>query len=304
MVSDGSPIPLLLGLLAAPMLIGLINKLKARFVGRVGAPVLQPYYDVFRLLRKHPVYSRTTSWLFRAGPVASLAGAALALLLIPAAGVASWLSFPGDFVVLAYMLALGRVFTVLAALDTGSSFEGMGASRELFISALAEPALFLVLLGLVLQTRELSLTRILGSDPSAHWPAGSAALSLAVVALLLITLAENSRIPIDDPTTHLELTMVHEVMVLDHSGPEYGFILYAAALKLWIFAALLVGLILPVQTVHPLVGAVLFIAGMAAVALVIGIIESSMARLRLTRVPQFLIAASILGAFSLLLSFG
>ena len=296
-------LPPLLGLAAAPLFSGLIAKLKARAVGRQGPPLLQCYRDLARLLRKGAVYSRDTTWVFRAGPLLSAVAGAFALFLIPAAGLTAPVAFAGDFLLLAYLLALGRVFTVLAALDTGSSFEGMGASRELLVSTLAEPALFLVLLVLVTQAGELSLSAALAPGAGAHALDAAAPLALAAAALVLLLLAENARVPVDDPTTHLELTMIHEVMVLDHGGPDLALIEYGGALKLWAFAALLVGVALSPAEWHPAVEAGAFLAGMAAVAALVALIESSMARLRLTRVPQFVVVASVLAGFSLLLSF-
>ncbi|HEY8492992.1 MAG TPA: NADH-quinone oxidoreductase subunit H [Myxococcota bacterium] len=301
-MSAASLIPPLVGLAAAPLFVGLIAKLKARAVGRQGPPLVQPYRDLLRSLRKGAVYSRDTTWVFRAGPLLSALSAAAALFLIPAAGLAAPVAFAGDFLLLAYLLALGRVFTVLAALDTGSSFEGMGASRELLVSTLAEPALFLVLLTLVTRTGELSLSAILAPGGAAGGLHAAAPLALAIGALVLLLLAENSRVPVDDPTTHLELTMIHEVMVLDHGGPDLALIDYGAALKLWAFAALTVGIALAPGEWSPAAGAALFLAGMIAVAALVAVIESSMARLRLTRLPQFLVVAAVLAGFSLLLS--
>ena len=302
-MSAASLLPPLFGLAAAPLFVGLIAKLKARAVGRQGPPLVQPYRDLLRSLRKGAVYSRDTTWVFRAGPLLSVLSAAAALFLIPAAGLAAPVAFAGDFLLLAYLLALGRVFTVLAALDTGSSFEGMGASRELLVSTLAEPALFLVLLVLATQAGELSLSAALAPGATARALDAAAPLALAAAALVLLLLAENARVPVDDPTTHLELTMIHEVMVLDHGGPDLALIEYGSALKLWVFAALLVGVALSPAEWHPAAEAGAFLAGMAAVAALVAGIESSMARLRLTRVPHFVVVASVLAGFSLLLSF-
>src|SRR5262249_25388796 len=163
-----------------------------------------------------------------------------ALALLPFGGVPALLSFPGDVVLFAYLLGLARFFTVLAALDTGSSFEGMGASREVTFSALAEPALFLGLATIARHTDTLSLSGMFGVTTGASWHHTGPALALVAAAFIVIFLAENARIPVDDPTTHLELTMIHEVMVLDHSGPDFAFILYSSALKLWLLGTLLV----------------------------------------------------------------
>ena len=282
---------LMLGL--PPLLVGIIGRVKATVAGRRGAPLLQPYRDLLRLLRKGAVYSTTTTWIFRAGPIVTLAATVVAGCLLPFGNAHAPLAFEGDLVVFAYLLGLGRFMTMAAALDTGSSFEGMGASREAAVGALAEPAIFLVLATLVVATQHLSLATIFGSLSATA--TSSPALLLCGAALGAVLLAENARIPIDDPTTHLELTMIHEVMVLDHSGPDLALIEYGSAVKLFVTSALFVGVLLPRALLHPL-GVVL---GVTAVAVVIGLVESVMARLRLPRVKQFLIGATALAAVAL-----
>lgn len=285
----------------APLLPGIAAKTKARLTGRRGAPVLQPYRDLARLWRKGVVYSRDTSWVFRFAPIALVATAAFAASLVPLDGQRAMLSFSGDFVAFAYLLALGRFLLVLAALDTGSSFEGMGASREVTVAAFAEPTLFLAFVALVLATGDLSLGGALGGPLSQAWLGAAPALVMVTVSLFLVLLAEGSRVPVDDPATHLELTMIHEVMVLDHSGPDLALILYGHALKLALFGSLLVGTLVPrAALTAPLAMAVL-VLGLIVVAVAVGIVESVMARLRLNRVPQFLTAASALAALGVIL---
>jgi len=284
-------------LLVPPFLLGVINKTKAAFAGRVGPPYLQPYYDLVKLWRKGSVFSTSTSWVFKAGPVVGFATAVLAGLLLPVAGHAP-LSFEGDAILFAYLFALGRFFTVAAALDTGSAFEGMGSAREATFSSLAEPALFFGLLVLGRLASSLSLEVMLTGG---HWPPRSAAsLVLVMAALFIVLLAENSRIPFDDPNTHLELTMIHEVMVLDHGGPALGTILYGASLKLFIFAALVVGIALP-DLGNPWMSLGALLTGVLVVAVAIGVVESLMARLRLVHVPSLLIAACLLSGFGIVL---
>ncbi|MFL5434478.1 MAG: respiratory chain complex I subunit 1 family protein [Myxococcales bacterium] len=283
-------------LLLPPLLLGVINKTKAAFAGRKGPPVLQSYYDLAKLWRKGSVFSVTTTWVFKAGPVVGVATALFAALLVPVAGHAP-LSFEGDAILFAYLFALGRFFTIAAALDTGSAFEGMGGAREATFSSLAEPALFFGLLVLGRLSRSLSLAAMLAGN----WPPrATAALLLVVAAVFIVLLAENSRIPFDDPNTHLELTMIHEVMVLDHSGPDLALILYGASLKLFLFGALFVRLVLGFS-VQGLAGLGVFLAGVVGFAALIGVVESIMARLRLVRVPQLLVGASVLSAFGLVL---
>jgi formate hydrogenlyase subunit 4 len=284
-----------------PLLLGVIHKTKARFAGRVGPPWLQAYYDLAKLLRKGSVLSRTTTWVFQAGPVVGLVTVLLAALLVPLGGHAAPIRFDGDFILLAYALALGRFFTVAAALDTGSSFEGMGGAREVTFSCLAEPALFLALLVLSRASGTLSLTEMLGPHLASVWQTTGAALAAVFVSLFVVLLAENSRIPFDDPNTHLELTMIHEVMVLDHSGPALGLISYGASVKLFLFAALVVGVALPLGAAAPWLAWLAFAAAMLAAAVLIGAIESVMARLRLTQVPTLLVAASLMSAFGVVL---
>jgi formate hydrogenlyase subunit 4 len=298
----GSFVSLLLAITLAPLLVGVINRTKAVFAGRVGQPLFQLYYDLWKLIQKGAVYSKTTTWVFRAGPIITLSAVLLALTVIPFGSWGGALRFPGDLLFLVYLLGLARVFTVLAALDTGSSFEGMGASREVLFSALAEPALLLGLAALARRTSSLSLSEMhqgLGS----LWAHSALVIALVIVAFLVVLLAENSRIPIDDPNTHLELTMIHEVMVLDHGGPDLAFIQSGAALKLWVFCSLLVALMVP-RTGYAFLDALFSLAGLFAVAVLVGVVESTMARLRLIRVPQLLIGAAALSALALVLVYG
>ncbi len=302
-----------MALVLAPLLPGIINRTKAFFAGRDGQPLLQLYFDLAKLLRKGAVYSETTSWVLRAGPVAGMASAVTALLVLPLGGAAAPLSFAGDLVLLAYLLGIMRFFTVIAALDTGSAFEGMGASREVQFAALAEPVLLVGLAAAALAGRIpapgghvepgglLSLSAIYSRLSITAWTHAGPALLLVAGALLLVFLVENSRIPFDDPNTHLELTMIHEAMVLDHSGPDFAMILYGAAIKMWILGSLLSGIIIPVRTGNPWVDAAGVTAGLLLLAVITGVIESTMARLRLLRVPHLLVSAGFLSTLALAL---
>lgn len=290
-----------LALLLAPLLLGVINRVKAVFAGRTGQPLLQAYFDLFKLLRKGAVYSRTTTWIFRAGPIVGIASVLVALSVVPFGGISSLFHFSGDLLLLAYVLGLMRFFTVIAALDTGSAFEGMGASREVQFSALAEPSLLLGLAAIAYKTGAYSLSEMMPGISSGIWRIEGPAMAMIAIAILIVLLAENSRIPVDDPNTHLELTMIHEVMVLDHSGPDLGFILYSAALKLWVMSALLIGIVVPVHTGKFLIDIPVAVAGMIALAALIGVIESVMARLKLLRVPQLLVGAGAISIIGLIL---
>jgi formate hydrogenlyase subunit 4 len=290
-----------LGLVFAPLLVGIINRTKALFAGRRGPPLLQFYYDAWKLLRKSAVYSRTTTWVFCAGPIVGLAAILAAMALVPFGRMPALVAFPGDLILFAYLLGLMRFFTVIAALDTGSSFEGMGASREVQFSALAEPALFLALVAVARRTGSISLSGMFEKISVDVWQAAGLSLALVAAAFFVVLLCENARIPVDDPNTHLELTMIHEVMVLDHGGPDLAFILYSAALKLWVLGALLIGIVVPIQSGNAWIDIATWIGGMFALAVVIGIVESTMARLRLVRVPQLLVGAGVLATLALIL---
>ncbi len=291
----------LVALAVPPLLLGVIAKTKALFAGRVGPPVLQVYYDLAKLFQKGSVFSTTTTWVFLAGPVVGVVTAALAMLLIPFVPAGAPVSFVGDVVLLAYLFGLGRFFTASSALDTGSAFEGMGAAREVSFACLAEPALFLGLLVLAKLSGSLSLSEMLGGSVGSHWLTAGASLTLVVLSWFIVLLAENSRIPFDDPNTHLELTMIHEVMVLDHSGPAFGMILYGAALKLFAFAAIVVRVAVPVNTGSVWLDWPAFLGGMLLVAVAVGVVESTVARLRMTQVPILLIAACLLSGFGIVL---
>ena len=298
-------IHILLAFGTPPLILSVIAKTKALFAGRVGPPLLQPYWDLLKLFQKDSVFSTTTSWVFRAGPVISLVTAGLAGLMIPLADSSAPISFLGDAILLAYLLGLGRFFTAIAAMDTGSSFEGMGAAREMTFACLAEPAFFLGLLVLAKLSGSLTLVAMLsrsgGQTIFTSEPTAGACLALVLLSWFVVLLAENARIPFDDPNTHLELTMVHEVMVLDHGGPVLGMILYSTVLKLFVFASLVVRLAIPLGTGSVWLDWPLYLAGMTACAVIIGIVESTVARLRLTHVPLLLVAACLLSVFSVLL---
>ena len=280
-----------LALALAPLLLGVINRTKAFFGGRRGQPLFQAYHDLRKLIRKGAVYSHTTTWMFRIGPALGLAVLLAGLTVLPAGGLRALFAFRGDFVFLAYALGLMRFFTVLAALDTGSVFEGMGASREMQFALLSELVLFAGMAVLAAESGRLSLSEMYGQLWSPGMLTEGAPVLLVAATLLMVLLAENARIPVDDPTTHLELTMIHEVMVLDHSGVELAFIQYGTALKLWLFAALVAGLAIPLRTGEPLLDLVITVAGIFSTAVVVGIVESTMARLRLVRVPQMLLVS-------------
>lgn len=293
----------LLVLLMPPLLVGVINKTKAWFAGRQGAPLLQPYWDVWRLLKKGAVFSHTTTWIFRASASVQLATVLCAALVVPTVSMSSPLGFAGDVILFAYVLGLGRFFTMAAAMDTGSSFEGMGASREATIAALAEPALFLALAILCVPAHSVSFERVWTSIPAGTWAFSHAPYIAAAISLFIVMLAESSRIPVDDPNTHLELTMVHEVMVLDHSGPDFAYILFGSALKLFLLGGIIVHVLLPMSSYNAWQSSLLYLMGQIGVAVIVGVVESTSARYRLIRVPHFMMAASVVAVLGIAMQF-
>jgi formate hydrogenlyase subunit 4 len=281
-----------------PLLLGVINKTKAFFGGRRGPPFLQLYRDLARLLRKGMVLSHTTTLIFRAAPQVNLIAVLFAGLMMPLGPFeAPMPPFSGDLVLFAYLFGLARFFTTAAALDTGSSFEGMGAAREVTFACLSEPALFFALLLLAKMSGSLVLSEMLHGPLHVQWTMLGPSLVLVAVGLFIIVLAENCRIPVDDPNTHLELTMIHEVMVLDHSGPLFGIILYGAAVKLFVLEAFLLHIIAPIQTDLAWLDWGIFVAEILGLSVVIGVVESIMARLQMRHVPTLLVASMLFCAF-------
>jgi formate hydrogenlyase subunit 4 len=291
-------------MLLSPLLLGVINRVKAFFAGRRGQPLAQLYFDLYKLFMKTPVYSTTATWVFRTGPVVGVSALVAALAVLPFAGRPSFLAFDGDFIFLIYLLGLARFATVLAALDTGSAFEGMGASREMQFAVFAEPAFFLGLAALARVTGHMSLAGMFGALTFDIWRVAAPVLALLTAAFFMVLLAENSRVPADDPNTHLELTMIHEAMVLDHSGPELAYILYGASLKLWLFGSLIACMVLPRHGASWAQDCGLFVLLMLGVAAAVGVVESIMARLRLLKVPYMLITAFAFSALALIFQLG
>ena len=290
------------GLLLAPLLQGVVNRTKAVFAGRRGAPLLQQYYDIARLLRKSVVFSGTSTWVFRLAPSITLACVLTALVVLAPAPVERGWGFAGDVILLAYALGLARFLTVAAAMDTGSSFEGMGASREVLYSALAEPALLIGIAVLARVSGGTSLAAILQGTGPTGWAAAGTALALVGVSFFVVLLAENSRVPFDDPNTHLELTMIHEVMVLDSSGPDFALVTYGASLKLWVFSALFASLAVSPLGLAGFALSGTLIAAVLLTGVITGIVESTMARSALVRAPLLLAGACALSVLAFILA--
>lgn len=292
-------------LFAAPLLPGFILKIKAFFAGKKGPPLLIKYYTVAKLLRKGSVYSTSTSFVFRAGPTVCFATAILAMLFFPFGAVTPVISFHGDVIVLFYILGLGRFFMIAAALDTASPFEGMGAAREAFFGTLTEATIFTMLILFYRMNGSLSLAGyFVGPDAISQAAPDGALLLLVIVALFMVLLVENSRVPVDDPATHLELTMIHEVMILDHSGPDLALIELASFFKLLFFSSFIALLIYPFHQFDVLLGSALFYATVGLVYVAIGITESIMARLKMNLVPKYILTSFTLAFFAVILSMG
>ncbi|HEY9123054.1 MAG TPA: NADH-quinone oxidoreductase subunit H [Bacteroidales bacterium] len=263
---------------------GVIIRTKSLASGRKGPGILQPMKDIVRLWRKGAVYSKTTSFVFQIAPSIYFASLIMAALLVPFGGEKGILSFQGDFVMFAYVLALGKFMMIISSLDTGSSFEGMGASREALYSMLTEPAFFILMGSFALFTGQSSFADIFNN---LHLRSENAYMIgiLAAFVLMFIAMIENSRMPIDDPKTHLELTMIHEVMILDNSGFDLGLILYSAQLKFAIYGALIANFFI---TSMPFTIAIpIFLGIQVLFAFIIGLFESFMARFRMNHNPQF-----------------
>lgn len=290
---------------------GIINKTKAKCAGRIGACILQPAYDIIKLLRKSEVISTSTSMVFMLAPSITLASLLCAGLVVPIAGAKPILSFSGDLVFFAYVIGTGRFFQIIGALDTASSFEGMGASREASYSMFLEPSMFFIFGTLFMVTGVSSFNEIfimLGSMPEnlnivldidtlKGWIYPTNHMVIIVcsnIIIFLSILVETSRMPFDDPNTHLELTMIHEVMVLDNSGPDLAMINISSSLKITLLATLISGLMIH-DWMSGAAGLILYIVIIGIISILIGVIESVVARIRLTHIPQYLIAASALG---------
>jgi len=287
-------------LILAPLLPGIINKVKAFFAGRKGPSLFQLYYDIFKLLKKAPVYSSTTGILFRTAPVITLVSTVGMVLLLPMGTQPSVFSFPGDILLFLYLGGLGRVLTVFGAMDTGSSFEGMGASRECQFAILAEGAFIASAGALILFSGSCRMWLMLNHTGFSDWANAGTPLLLMIVAMFIVVLTECCRLPVDDPETHLELTMIHEAMILDNSGSDLGMIHYAASLKMWVLLQFLTMMFVP-PFGCPCCRILLQTAVIFLLTVVIGIVESVTARYRFLKVPQLLAGSIALGILAMVL---
>ncbi len=300
---------MLVVLLLAPLLTGFVRKMKARLLRRQGPPLLQPYRDLIRLMRKEVVLAESASWLFRVIPYIVFAGTWVAASLVPTFRSGLLFSWSADLIALIALLGSARFFLALAGLDVGTSFGGIGSSREVMIASLAEPAMLMIMftLALIVGSTQLSIM-------AAHMVSGEVglrvSLGLALLALIMVAIAENARIPVDNPATHLELTMVHEAMVLEYSGRHLALIDLASELKLLLYISVIGCLFTPWGIAPPngntaeiAVGVATYIAKLAVGGILLAIFETAIAKMRVFRVPAFLGAALMLGLLATLLLF-
>jgi formate hydrogenlyase subunit 4 len=293
-------------LAVSPFIVGLIRKVKARLQVRRGASVFQPYADLAKLFRKQPVVSTTTSWIFTATPYIVFASTLAAGLLVPVFLSSTPLNFAGNIIALVYLLALGTFFLMLAGLDAGSAFGGMGSSREAIVASLTEPAMILSIFAIALTAGSTNLSTIVHKtallegiviDPTPHL--------MALAALFIVAIAETGRVPVDNPATHLELTMIHEAMILEYSGRYLALVEWAAGLKLVVFLTLIANVFAPwgiATTLEPTalgIGLATYLLKVSALAVLIGVLESMFAKLRLFRVTDLLGVAFILALLGL-----
>ncbi|MGA2966653.1 MAG: NADH-quinone oxidoreductase subunit H [Terriglobales bacterium] len=287
-------------LLLAPLVRGVISRLKARIQNRHGASVWRPYADLLKLFRKEDLVPASASFIFRLAPIIVFAATLVVAAFVPLLHGSALLGATGDFILLVYLLALGRFFLMLGAMDGGSSFGGMGASREALVSTLAEAPFLLALMSVAIAAHTGSMAGMVQWTVGQNFFQFSAVHALAFVALALVAIAETGRIPVDNPTTHLELTMIHEAMVLEYSGPSLALIEWASAIKLTVVMALMIALFVPWGMASSLSALAIAVAALAlflkiaALVLALALVESSVAKLRMYLVPDFLGVASAL----------
>jgi formate hydrogenlyase subunit 4 len=300
---------MMLVVVLAPLLTGVIRKVKARLLRRRGPPVIQPYRDLLRLLRKEVVLAENASWLFRSAPYLIFATTWVAAALVPTFAAGLIFSWTADLIAIIALMGSARFFLALAGMDVGTSFGGIGSSREVMIASLAEPAMIMVVFTLALVAGSTQLSTV--SAYLASSAVGlSVSLGMALFALIMVAIAENGRIPIDNPATHLELTMVHEAMVLEYSGRHLAMIELASSLKLLLYASIIACLFAPWGLAAAgagieayVMGAGLYVVKILAVGVLLAIFETMIAKMRVFRVPEFLGAALMLGLLSMLLLF-
>ena len=307
LVSQG--LQMLLVLLLAPLLTGFIRKLKAQLLRRQGPPLLQPYRDLIRLMRKEVVLADSASWLFRVIPYIIFAGTWVAASLVPTFGSGLLFSWSADLIAIIALLGSARFFLALAGMDVGTAFGGIGSSREVMIASLAEPAILITVFAVAMIAGSTQLSTI-----AEFMESGAVglrvSLGLALVALIIVAIAENGRIPVDNPATHLELTMVHEAMVLEYSGRHLALIDLSSQLKLLLYVSLIACMFMPWGAAEPhagdlalAIGALTYVGKLMACGILLAVFETSIAKMRVFRIPEFLGAALMLALLATLLRF-
>jgi len=302
-------VQMLLVLLLSPLLTGFVRKVKGRLLRRQGPPLLQPYRDLVRLMRKEVVLAQSASWLFRVIPYIIFAGTWVAAALVPTFRGGLLFSWSADLIAIIALLGSARFFLALAGLDVGTSFGGIGSSREVMIASLAEPAMLMIMFTLALIAGSTQLSAMAAFMLSSQVGL-RVSLGLALLALIMVAIAENARIPVDNPATHLELTMVHEAMVLEYSGRHLALIDLTSELKLLLYLSLIACLFVPWGIAAPeagpqaiAIGIVSYVGKLAAGGLLLAVFETAIAKMRVFRVPEFLGAALMLGLLATLLMF-
>jgi len=296
-------------LLLAPLLSGIIKKIKAFWQCRRGPGVLQVYYDIFKYLRKDTVVSEHTSWIFLANPYISLGAVLVVATLVPVLAVRAPLGFTGDFILLVYLLAVARFFTALAGLDAGSAFGGMGSSREMAVSAMVEPALVMAFFSVAVRVQSTNLSQVVESLAGKGWQVITPGHLLAIVAFFVVVIAETGRIPVDNPDTHLELTMIHEGMLLEYSGKPLGLLLWAASVKQLLVLTLMANIFFPWGLAEGLNGAeilvslIVYLIKIVILGAGLAVVETSLAKVRLFKVPELLGASFMLSVLAVAANF-
>jgi formate hydrogenlyase subunit 4 len=305
----GGVLQVLVVAVGAPLVVGLTRWLKARLVGRRGANPWQPYRDLAKLLGKEPVISATSSWIFRLTPYLLAATMLVAALVVPVVTSRPALGFAGNAILLMALFLLGTFFLALAGLDAGSAFGGMGSSREVAVAALAEPTVIVAIFALAMRADTIDLGGVverLGREPSLALNPGHL---LAFAAFFIVMLAETGRLPVDNPATHLELTMIHEAMVLEYSGRYLALVEWASAMKLFLFMTLLANLFVPwgvpsaAAPAAVALGAAALAGKLVLLSVALALIETAVAKLRLFRVPELLAGSFALALLSVMAVF-
>ena len=287
-------------LIAAPLFAGLVNKQKAFFTGRVGAPVLQPYYELKKLFAKETINAESSSFVSKISPVINWITVLIAAAMLPVGFIRPLISFDGDIILFAYLLGLARFFQILAAMDIGSSFEGMGAAREATFAVFAESIFFFTVGSIAFLSGFTSITEIYHSIKLDHF-SYIVFIVVCSISVFILAVTECSRMPVDDPNTHLELTMIHEVMILDNSGIDLCLYQYSSYIKLFIYVILETSFCYPLCIGNPYLGIIIFIAVVIFLSTILAVVETVTARFKMKNIPHYLLFATAIGILNLLI---